>query len=115
MTLLTTLLEKPIKAFKDLKFVYHYFKPAKVKAPYAVWLEHTDDSFNADNEKAERVLNGIIDYYTQTENDSNLDLIEGAMNSMSSSWSLVAVQYEEDTMLIHFSWEWSVENGKAEN
>ena len=108
MKLLSSLLAEPIEAFKDLDYVYHYFKPATVQAPYAVWIEQNDNSFNADNEKAERCLEGIIDFYTQTEADAKIDEIESALSSMGGSWGLTSVQYEEDTALIHFSWDWSV-------
>lgn len=108
MKLLSDLLSKPITAFKDLDYVFHYHKPANVTAPYAVWIEQNDDDFHSDNLKAERCLEGIIDFYTQTEGDVRVDAIESALQSMSSSWTLSAVQYEEDTALIHFSWDWSV-------
>lgn len=108
MKLLSELLAEPITAFKDLDYVFHYFKPASVQAPYAVWIEQNDDDLHADDQKAERCLEGIIDFYTLTEGDVRVDAIESALQSMSSSWNLTAVQYEEDTALIHFSWDWSV-------
>lgn len=108
MKLLSDLLSKPITAFKDLDYVFHYHKPANVTAPYAVWIEQNDDDFHADDDRAERCLEGIIDFYTQTEGDVKVDAIETALQSMSASWSLTGVQYEEDTALIHYSWDWSV-------
>ncbi len=108
MKLLSELLAEPITAFKDLDYVFHYFKPASVQAPYAVWIEQNDDDFHSDDQKAERCLEGIIDFYTLEEGDTRVDAIETALQSMSASWSLTAVQYEEDTALIHFSWDWSV-------
>lgn len=109
MKLLSELIAKPITAFTDLDYVYHYFKPASKTAPYAVWMEQNEDSFHGDNEKAERCLEGVMEFYTQTPQDPKLDEIEAALQSMSGSWSLTAVQYEEDTALIHFSWDWSVD------
>lgn len=109
MKLLTKLLEAPVEAFKDLNYVFHYNKPTNTQAPYAVWTEQAEDSFHADNEKAERSLTGVLDFYTQTEGDSKLDDLETALISMGATWSLTSVQYEEDTMLIHFTWDWSVE------
>ena len=108
MKLLTKLLEAPIDAFKNKDYVFHYFKPAEIQAPYAVWIEQSEESFWADNGKGERSLSGTLDFYTQTEGDSKLDELEEAMQSMGASWYLSSVQFEEDTLLIHFSWEWSV-------
>ena len=109
MKLLTKLLEEPIVAFKDLNYVFHYNKPANTTAPYAVWIEQAEESFNSDNQKAERSLTGVLDFYTQTECDPKLDELETALASMGATWTLSSVQYEEDTLLIHFSWDWSVE------
>ena len=108
MKLLSELLAAPIDAFKDLDYVFHYHKPANTTAPYAVWIEQNDEDFHADNGKAERCLEGIIDFYTLAEGDVRVDAIESALQSMSASWYLSAVQYEEETNLIHFSWDWSV-------
>ena len=108
MKSLTELLSVPISIFEPLGFVYHYFKPAEVEAPYAVWAEINEDSFNADNAKSERQLNGTIDFYSLEEADSKLDEIEGALASMGATWTLSSVQFEEDTNLIHTSWDWSV-------
>lgn len=108
MKLLTKLLEAPIDAFKGFDYVFHYFKPANIQAPYAVWTEQGEESFFADNGKGERSLSGVLDFYTQTEADSKLDDLEEALQSMGASWYLSSVQFEEDTMLIHFTWDWSV-------
>ena len=108
MKLLTKLLEAPIEAFKDLNYVFHYHKPAEVQAPYAVWMEQNEESLFTDNGKGERSLSGTLDFYTQTEGDAKLDDLETALQTMGASWYLSSVQYEEDTLLIHFSWDWSV-------
>lgn len=108
MKLLSDLLLKPITAFKDLDYVFHYCKPVNTEAPYAVWIEQNDSDFHADNSRAERCLEGIVDFYTQAEGDVKVDAIEEALESMGASWTLSAVQFEEDTLLIHFSWDWSV-------
>lgn len=108
MKSLTELLSVPISIFETLGFAYHYFKPAEVEAPYAVWAEINEESFNSDNAKSERQLNGTIDFYSLEEADSKLDEIEGALASIGATWTLSSVQFEEDTNLIHFSWDWSV-------
>ena len=117
MMLLTQLLEIPFETFGALEDIniYHYFKPSTIKAPYATWQEENDDAFYSDNGKSERSLNGILDYYTEVKDsiDSNLDVLEQALIDMGASWQLTAVQYEIETNLIHYSWDWSV--GHAES
>lgn len=107
MKSLTSLIQAPLDEFKKLDFVYHFLKPEEVQAPYAVWQEQSESNFHADNSKAERCLEGTIDYFTQEESDSNLDAIEAALDSFGATWSLVSVQFESETYLIHYSWEWS--------
>ena len=117
MMLLTQLLDIPFTTFGEIEDIniYHYIKPSEVKAPYAVWQEESDASFNADNIKCERSLNGILDYYTTVNRglDPNLDTLEQALIDMGASWILTTVQYEVDTNLIHYSWDWSVAHAKS--
>lgn len=108
MKSLTSLLSEPITIFGPLGYVYHYQKPAEIEAPYAVWQEFNEESFNSDNAKNERVLNGTIDFYSLEEADTKLDEIEEALMQMGATWQLSSVQFEEDTNLIHHQWEWSV-------
>lgn len=112
MKLLTSLLDIPYTIFKNVQGVdvYHYTAPPEKEAPYAVWQEEADNSFNSDNRKSERSLSGILDYYTLNDGliDSNLDVLEQAMLDMGASWELTAVQFEDATNLVHFSWDWSV-------
>jgi len=108
MKYLCGLLDIPYQEFKKLDHVYHYLKPENIDAPYAIWQETNEASFYSNNKKSERALEGILDYFTLDENDSFLDTLEAAMDKMGASWSLSAVQYEEQTNLIHFSWDWQV-------
>lgn len=112
MKLLTALLEIPFDGFRVVEDVnvYHYIKPNKAQAPYAVWQEMNDDGFYSDNGKSERRLEGILDYYTKVNAgiDPGLDVLEQAMINMGASWTLTSVQFESDTNLIHYSWDWSV-------
>ena len=76
MKSLTSLLTIPYDGLKALSYVFHYEKPADFEAPYAVWQETGESDFASNNRKSERALEGVIDFYTQTENDSKLDEIE---------------------------------------
>ena len=85
------------------KSVYHYEKPASVKAPYIVWMEDSCDTFGADNQKGENQLHGTIDAYSKTEFDSIFDGIFQIPGVVLNS-----VQYEDDTKLIHYEYEFWV-------
>ena len=87
-----------------LKF-YHLFKPAKVKAPYAVWQEDSEGaSLHANNRKAEQALTLTVDYYTLTEFDAMIDRIQQAFNDAEIGWKLNSFQYEAETNLLHYEW-----------
>lgn len=108
MKSLTSLLAIPYDGLKSLNYVFHYEKPAGFEPPYAVWQESGESDFSSNNRKGERILEGVIDFYTLEENDSKLDEIEGKLELMGAAWSLSSISYENDTSLIHFHWEWSV-------
>ena len=108
MKSLTSLLQSPLTEFGKLSFCYHFRKPDEVVAPYAVWQEQSEKDFHSDNSKSERYLEGAVDYFTlNSDSDTNLDSIEAALIAMGATWSLVSVQFESETNLIHYSWEWS--------
>lgn len=108
MKSLTSLISLPLQAFQSLSYSYHYEKPASASAPYMVWQEGGENSFHSDNSKSERALEGICEFFTQTECDPKLDEIEEALEGMGASWMLTAVQFESESELIHYSWDWSV-------
>lgn len=84
---------------------YHFYKPASVKAPYAVWMEDSEgQSFHASNRKVEQVLTVTVDYFTQTEFDSMIDSIQEAFNGAEVAWKLNSFQYEVETNLLHYEW-----------
>lgn len=89
--------------------VYHYWRPRPNGVDrYIIWAEDTEDnSFHAGNVKLEQAIHGTIDLYTKEEFDSLIDAIQDKLNSLENvSWSLDSSQYEDDTGLIHYEWEW---------
>lgn len=94
--------------------VHHYYRPDG-KYPSCVWQEQgEDDSFHSDNHKTEQAIRGTIDYFTQTEFDTNADVIQRTLAEIGAAWSLESVQYEEDTKLIHFTWAWVIRTDGVE-
>ena len=85
--------------------VYHYRRPAGMKR-YIVWQEEAEDSpFSANNNKQEICLTGSIDLYTPNEYDQMIDNIEAALSQANRIQATIsAVQYEDETGLIHYTW-----------
>lgn len=90
--------------------VFHYEKEKEITAPWIVWTENGEEgSFEANNQKECQQLTGTIDLYTQTEYDPIIDQIQNALNSASDvGWTLLSVQYEDQTKLIHYEWSFTI-------
>jgi len=88
--------------------VSHYFA-AKQPDQYIVWAEDSQgDSLYADGRMQEQVIQGTIDYFTKTENDTNVQKIQDALNDAEISFRLNSIQYEDDTKYIHYEWVFEV-------
>jgi len=90
--------------------VYHYTRPSDQNSSWVVWQEDGEgESFNTGNHKAEQQIHGTIDCYTPTEYDPLLDEIQTALEGLEDTgWSLLSVQYEDETNLIHYEWEFNI-------
>lgn len=97
-----------LTAIEGLK-VYHYWR-TRQNPPYCVWQEDGEgDSLHTNNRKTEQVISGTVDYFTLNEYDENIENIQNALNSLENcGWSLNTVQYEEDTNLIHYEWNFEI-------
>lgn len=97
-----------LNSIQGLK-VYHYWRP-RLEVPFCVWAEEGEgDSLHTGNHKTEQVITGTIDYFTKTEYDEMVDAIQDAINEVEVlGWNLSSVDYEEETNLIHYSWDWEI-------
>lgn len=88
--------------------VYHYTRPAGTEPPFIVWQEdYEDSSLHADYSRAELQVHGMVNLYTATEYDPLCDSIQEALDSAENvGWRLDSVIYEDETNLIHYTWEW---------
>lgn len=105
---LQQLCRKLYAPFLDLNCaVTHYRRIAKF--PYVVWAEEAEEnSFNSDNHKSEQQLTGTVDLFTKNEFDSLADDIQEILDAEPVGWKLASVQYEDQTNLIHYQWQWWV-------
>lgn len=78
---------------------------------YIVWAEDAAADFYASNGHAERAMTGTADLYTPDELDPWVYLIGEAFDDYGICWRLNSVQYEDETAVWHYEWEWGVEDG----
>jgi hypothetical protein len=85
---------------------WHYVKPERERFPYAIWTEYSEEgSLPANNRKKYQPVAILLDYFTQTEFDPEIDRIQDALNSAGRiQFELTDIQYEEETAVIHYSW-----------
>lgn len=89
--------------------VYHYRRTNSTKTGYIVWAEDSEaDDFYGDNRKAEQQIHGTIDYFTLIEFDETIDSVQEALTFRCIGFRLESVQYEDETNLIHYEWEFWV-------
>ena len=88
---------------------YHYRRSGNIKTGYIVWAEDSEDgSFDGDNRKGEQQIHGTIDYFTLKEFDPVVDAVQNALNAAGIGFRVNSVQYEDDTNLIHYEWDFWV-------
>ena len=99
-------------ALTDLPVSVFHYRRKQMSPPYAVWQEESEgDSLNLNNRKAEQVIVGTLDYFTKKEYDEVADQIQNILDITCTGWRLASAQYEEETGLIHYEWEWEMGNG----
>lgn len=86
-----------------------HYEAMKKKDAYIVWAEDgSGDQLAGDNYALNQAVSGLIHYYTRMESDENVDKIIAALKEARISFRLQAVQYEEETKYIHYTWEFEV-------
>lgn len=87
---------------------FHYWRPVTT-VPCLIWAETGEEnSFNTDNHKTEQNIAGTVDLFTKTEFDPLVDDVQSVLDGLGVAWSLSSVLYEDETKMIHYTWEWSV-------
>lgn len=89
----------------------HHYAAFEESENYIVWAEDgQSNSGYEDNQMQLQVIQGTIDYYTRTEFDPVIDLIQQKLNSSDMAWKLNSTQYEEETEYIHHEWIFEIDN-----
>lgn len=103
--MLTTFI-KALVALNEKTF--HFLAAPNTEAPYIVWAEDGANDLAANNEHAEKVLTGTVDLFTRQEADPLISSIPSTMGRIPVAYSLSVVQYEEETGLLHYTWDWEL-------
>lgn len=108
-------LQQTLKAFGEkldtLGVTVRHYTRRQAKPPFVVWQEDGTEDFSADDRHSEGLATGSLDYYTKTEYDPVAEQISTLLEVTADGWELVAVLYEEETGLIHYSWDWKLSYG----
>lgn len=89
--------------------VSHFERPKSER--YFVWQADGNKDLTADDTHAEKAVTGSTDLFTKIEFDPWAEAIGESFSSYGIAWTLADVQFEEDTGIIHFTWEWEVTDG----
>lgn len=100
------------KTLSGLPVSVFHFRRCQMSPPYVVWQEDGEgESFQAENGRAEPAIAGSLDYFTKTEYDPVVEQINQLLEQAADSWELVTALYEEETHLLHYSWDWELGYG----
>jgi hypothetical protein len=90
---------------------FHYWRPV-TDVPCLIWAETGEENpFYANNRKEEQNIAGTVDLFTKTEFDPLVDEVQETLEGLGVTWSLNAVAYEDETKMIHYTWDWGVAFG----
>ncbi len=99
----------------------YHFTASEEDPKYIVWLEEGERSYFrtadthsmwADNELAEQAINGMVNYVTDEEYDSNVDLIQRVFKDIGLSYSLSSIEYNKQLQRIHYKWTFEMAIGE---
>lgn len=99
----------------------YHFTASEEDPKYIVWLEEGERSYFrtadthsmwADNELAEHAISGMVNYVTDEEYDSNVDLIQRVFKDIGLSYSLSSVEYNKQLQRIHYKWTFEMAIGE---
>ena len=104
--MLTTSLQKIKAALLTVPnvTVCHY-EALRTEPPYIVWTEDGGNQLFAGNRLAEQAATATVDLYTKAEYSATPDDVQKALDDAGIAWSFSAALYEEDTGLIHYTWD----------
>lgn len=102
-----------ITALDSTKLPFAHFAWVKnapeLRSDHGVYAEDDELTLYANNARAERVMQGTIDYYTRDDSGAPKGTVEAALDAYKVPYHLNSIQFEEDTGFIHYEWIFEVE------
>ena len=99
------MLERLEKALKETGYPFaHHAWDSAPDGDYGVFGEDNATSLWADGKMVEQFLGGTVDLFTRDNSDFPKEIIQSALDSLGVPWYLNSIQYENDTMYIHYEW-----------
>lgn len=90
--------------------VYRYTAISSPTFPYIVWAEDgQSDSLHGDGVMINQTIEGTIDLFSKIPDDPMIGQIQSALNDAGIGFRLNAVQFEQDTRVIHHEWVWNID------
>lgn len=102
--------EKIVAAHTDVTDQVSHYERMQSKR-YFVWQEDGRNDLEADGVHAEGAVTGFSDLFTTQEFDPWAEALQASFDRLGISWNLRDVQFEEDTGIIHYTWDWEVIEG----
>lgn len=90
---------------KGYKFAHYSWSHAP-SGDYGTWSELGSTEFKAGGLVVEQVMDGVVDYFTRDDSGQPQKDIQKAMTDAGIVFTLGAIQYENDTGYIHYSWDY---------
>lgn len=81
---------------------------------YFVWQEDGAQDLSADGAHAEHAVTGSTDLFTRVEFDPWAEQLQDSLTAFGISWGLRDIQYEPETGITHYTWDWTVLDGGEE-
>lgn len=102
--------ERIIAAHRAVTDQVSHFERMQSKR-YFVWQEDGDNDLSADGIHVEKAVTGFTDLFTTVEFDPWADALGNSFDQYGIFWTLRDVQYEEETGITHYTWDWEVLHG----
>lgn len=80
----------------------------ETRQDHGVYAEDDELALYANNQHAERVLQGTVDYYTRDDSGTPKTTIEAALDLYAVPYRMESIQFEDDTGYIHYEWVFEV-------
>lgn len=90
----------------NLRFKHFAWSPAPA-SEYGTYQEDGAADLEMNDLHLEKGITGTIDYFTRKDDGSVQETIENALEGV-CAWRLNSIQYEDDTGLIHYEWEFGL-------